>query len=87
MATAVAKWLVLATGVCTGKMVQSAIGKMRWLARPHAFLSLVMVGPCAHSLRGARFLPHTPLAMLRSLASVLVLSSTDFPLTLYSSSP
>ena len=65
MAVAVAKWLVLATGICTRKRVQSAIGKMRWLARPHDFLSPVLGGPIAHSLWGPRFLPHTPIATLR----------------------
>ena len=74
MAVAVAKWLVLATGICTRKRVQSAIGKMRWLARPHAFLSPVLAGPIAHSLWGPRFLPHTPIAILRGLATVLALS-------------
>ena len=74
MAVAIAKWLVLATGFCRWKRVQSAIGKLRWLARPHACLSLVMAGPCAHSWWGPRFLPHTPLAILRNFASVLAIS-------------
>ena len=39
----------------------------------------VMAGPCAHSLWGPRFLPHTTLAILRSLASVLALSFQVWP--------
>ena len=74
MAVVVAKWLVLATWVCTRKRVQSAIGNLRWLARPHAFSSPVMAGSCAHSLWGPRFLPQTPFAILKSLASVLAWS-------------
>ena len=71
---AVAKWLVLSVGHCTRKRVQSAIGKIRWLARPHPCLSPVSAGPCAHTLWGPSFLPHTPIAILRNLASVLALS-------------
>ena len=74
MAVAKAKWLVLAIGFCTRKRMQSAMGKLRWLARPYACLSPVLVGACAHSLWGPRFLPHTPIVMLRRLASVLALS-------------
>ena len=70
MAMAVAKWLILATGFCTRKRIQSAVGKLNWIARPHASLSSVLAGPCAHSLWGPRFLPHTFIAILRSLASV-----------------
>ena len=112
MTVAVAKWLVLATGFCIRKRVESAIRKLRWLARPHTpcvfrfisppslravfllstvlcpccavgFLSPVLAGPCAHSLWGPRFLPHTLIAILRSLALVLALA----PLTLHSAPP
>ena len=80
MAVAVAKWLGRpdsATGFCTRKRVQSALGKLRWLARPHACLSPVMARPCAHSLWGPRF--HTPIAVFRSLALVLALSFKVWP--------
>ena len=74
MVVAAAKWFLLATGFCTRQRIQSAIGEIRWLGRPHACLSPVLAGPCAHSLWGPRFLPHTPIVILRSLASVLALS-------------
>ena len=74
MVVAVAKWLVLATGFCARKRVQSATRKLKRLARPHACLSLVLAGRCAHSLWGPGVFRHTPTAILRSLASVLALS-------------
>ena len=70
LAVGVAKWLNLATGMCTRKRVQSAVGKFRWMARPHPFLSPLLSGPCAHYLWGPVFSSHTPVAILRSLASV-----------------
>mmetsp|Transcript_16530 Transcript_16530/g.29444 ORF Transcript_16530/g.29444 Transcript_16530/m.29444 type:complete len:269 (+) Transcript_16530:6939-7745(+) len=76
LSVVLAKWLVLARSFCTRKRVQSAIGKLRWLARPHDFLSLVMAGLCAHVLWGPKYLPFTPVAMLSSPGSVLALSYT-----------
>ena len=70
MVVAVAKRLVLATGFCTGKRIQRAVGKLRWWARPHALVSPVLAGPCTHSLWGPRFPPHTPIAILRSRLGV-----------------
>ena len=39
MLVGLAKWLVLATGYCNSKGIQSAVGKFRWLARPHEYIS------------------------------------------------
>ena len=74
LAVGVARWLNLATGMCTRKRVQSAVGKFRWMARPHPFLSPLLSGPCAHYLWGPVFSRYTPVAILRSLASALGLA-------------
>ena len=76
LAIGVAKWLKLATGHCTRKRVQRVVGKFRWLARPHDYISPLLAGPIAHTLWGPGYLPHTPLAILRSLGSVLALAAT-----------
>ena len=78
LAIGVAKWLKLATGHCTRKRVQRVVGKFRWLARPHDYISPLLAGPIAHTLWGPGYLPHTPLAILRSLGSVLALAATGW---------
>ena len=78
MLVGLAKWLILATGYCTRKRIQSAVGKFRWLARPHEYISPLLAGPCAHSLWGPPYLSHTPIHLLRSLASVYALGLTGW---------
>ena len=64
MLVGLAKWLILATSYCTRKRIQSAVGKFRWLARPHEYISPLLAGPCAHTLRGPPYLSHTPIHLL-----------------------
>ena len=73
-----AKWLVLAMGDCTRKKLKSALGKLVWLARPHVGWAPVVSGVYAHILLGPRYLSRTPLALLCSLASPLVFTSSDW---------
>ena len=78
MLVGLAKWLILATSYCTRKRVQSALSKFRWLARPHEYISPLLAGPCAHSIWGPKYLPHPPVALLRSPASVFGLGLTGW---------
>ena len=65
------KWLKLATQKCTRKRVRSAVGKLRWLGRPHTNFSPFLAGTIAHILWGPKYLNRTPMAILRGLACTL----------------
>ena len=59
-------------GDCTRKKLKSALGKLVWLARPHVGWAPLVLGVYAHMSWGAHYLSRTPLALLRSLASLLI---------------
>ena len=78
LAMAVAKWLVLGTGMCTIKLLRSTLGKLRWLGMPHMLMSPFLAGVYAHTLWGPTYLQATPVAILRAFASVIALAATGW---------
>ena len=65
------RYVLMASRPVTRKSVQQVLGKLIWACRPSHCPNLFLAGSIAHVQWGAKWLPHAPTNLLRSLSGAL----------------
>ena len=68
---ALSRYVLMASRPVTRRSVQRVVGKLIWACRPSHWSNLFLARPIAHVQWGAKWLPHAPTNLLRSLSGVL----------------